>query len=144
MKTLYDIYYLLKRKLVETKRNPVFIFMNIVYPFFYLLFYSPLLKNLSPNVSKSDVINSFVPGMLVMIACFGGLFSGYSIIDELRSGIIERFRVTPTARFAILAGPVFRDIITTICQMIFFSVISLFLDLELILLVFLYCFYCLA
>lgn len=126
MNLFRDIYYLLKRKLIKTKRNPIFIFMGIAHPFLYLLFYSPLLKSFSVNLPSQNVINSFVPGMLVMISFFGGLFAGYSIIDELRAGILERFRVTPTARFAILAGPVFRDTIVTFLQIIIFVIISLF------------------
>lgn len=125
MKLLHDIYYLLKRKLIKTRRNPIFLFMNIVCPFLYLVFYSPLLKNFSANFPTQNVINTFVPGMLVMISFYGGLFAGYNIIDELRSGVIERFRVTPAYRFAILAGPVFRDTIATICQIIIFVLISL-------------------
>ncbi len=126
MKLFNDTYHLLMRKLTKTKRNPIFIFMNIMFPFLYLLFYSPLLKNFSSSFPNKNVINTFVPGMLVMISFYGGLFAGYNIIDELRSGVIERFRVTPASRFAIMAGPVLEDTITTICQIIIFTIISLF------------------
>lgn len=126
MKGLFDIYYLLIRKLTKTKRNPIFLLMNIVSPFLYLLFYSPLLKNFSQSFPTKNILNTFVPGMLVMISFNGGLFAGYAIIDELRSGLIERFRVTPISRFSILAGPVFRDVIATVLQILIFSIISVF------------------
>jgi ABC-2 type transport system permease protein len=99
--------------------------MNIIMPFLYVVFYSPLLKNFSSSFPTNNVIDTFIPGMLVMISFYGGFFAGYNIIDELRSGVIERFRVTPASRFAILAGTVFEDMITTICQIIFFTIISL-------------------
>lgn len=126
MKLFNDIYHLFKRRFTKTKRSPSIIFMFLMFPFLYLLFYSPLLKNFSSFFPTINVLNTFVPGMLVMISFYGGLFAGYNIIDDLRSGVIERFRVTPVPRFAILAGPVLEDMITTICQIIIFTIISLF------------------
>jgi ABC-2 type transport system permease protein len=125
--TMKDILLLYLRKMRETQRNPVFIFMGVVMPLLYLILFAPLLKNvsLSRGGSSENVLNVFVPGMLATIAFNGGLFAGFGIIDELRSGVIERFRVTPAKRFALLAGPVLRDITTTLLQLLLFIVASL-------------------
>jgi ABC-2 type transport system permease protein len=40
---------------------------------------------------------------------FSSAFVGFGIIAELRLGIIERFRVTPVSRLALLLGRVLRD-----------------------------------
>src|SRR3990167_5630676 len=123
MKMLQEIGLFTMRKLRETRRNPIFLAMGIVVPILYLAFFSPLLKGM--HVGDANVLNTFVPGMLVLIAFFNGLFAGFGIIDELRSGIIERFRVTPASRFAILMGPVLRDTIATVIQVTFFILIAL-------------------
>jgi ABC-2 type transport system permease protein len=105
---------LTQRQVMATLRNPVFIFMGVITPLLYLALYSPLLKHMYGT--SEGVLNSFVPGMLVLVAFSSGLFAGFGIVDELRSGIIERFRVTPASRFSLLAGPVCNDLIFMVIQ----------------------------
>ena len=50
-----------------------------------------------------------MPGILVQLGMFSSAFVGFGIIAELRQGIIERFRVTPVSRLALLLGRVLRD-----------------------------------
>jgi len=50
---------------------------------------------------------------------------GYGIIDEVRNGVIERFRVTPTSRFALLAGPVLRDLTNVIIIVSLFTLVAI-------------------
>jgi len=126
MKLFKDTYYLYIRKITETKRNPVFIAMGLIMPLLYLILFAPLLKNFASVFPNQSVIDTFVPGMLVMISFFGGLFSGYNIIDELRSGVIERFRVAPISRFAILASLILKDMTETIFVILVFILMSLF------------------
>ena len=47
-----------------------------------------------------------MPGILALLAFASGSGPGFSTIFELRAGVIERFRVTPASRLAILAGPI--------------------------------------
>jgi ABC-2 type transport system permease protein len=57
-----------------------------------------------------------VPGLLIQLGLFGSMFVGFAIISDWRAGIIERFRVTPVSRLAILAGRVLRDVCTLVLQ----------------------------
>ena len=41
---------------------------------------------------------------------------GFGLIAELRSGVIERLRVTPVSRFALLLGRTLRDILILVVQ----------------------------
>jgi ABC-2 type transport system permease protein len=52
------------------------------------------------------VLDTFLVGILALLAFASGSAQGFGTIFELRAGVIERFRVTPASRFAILAGPV--------------------------------------
>jgi ABC-2 type transport system permease protein len=127
MNLLTEISLLYKRKLLELLRNPAFIFMGISTPILYLALFSPLLKNFagSPGFPSGNVMNTFVPGMLILTAFYNGLFAGWGVIDELRSGLIERFRVTPCSRFAFLAGTVLRDLVAVLFQNLFFILIAI-------------------
>lgn len=128
MKILTDIGLLFKRKMLETLRNPIFIIISMLTPILYLALFSPLLKklaNVSVFASANNVLNVFVPELLVIIAFLNGLFVGYNMIDEVKNGVIERFRVTPTSRFALLAGRVLRDLVNTLVIIILFAIVAI-------------------
>lgn len=127
MKLLTDTRLMFWRKMRETLRNPIYMLNSLLTPIIYLILFAPLLSRLVgvPGLTPNDVLNVFVPGLLVIIAFFAGLFVGYNMIDEVRNGVIERFRVTPTSRFALLAGRVLRDMVNMLFTVAVFMVISL-------------------
>ncbi|MEI8300624.1 MAG: ABC transporter permease [Chlamydiota bacterium] len=127
MKLVRDIYLLSMRCIKISIRNPVFLFMGIITPFLYLSLFTPLLKTLAKGNAffSGNILDTFVPGMLPYIAFTTGLFTGFGAIDELRSGLLERFRVTPVSRLALLAGPVIRDVCETLFQCTLFVFIAM-------------------
>jgi len=58
----------------------------------------------------------FTPGLLVQLGIFGALFVGFGLIAEVREGVVERMRVTPASRMALLAGRVLRDAVVLLVQ----------------------------
>ncbi|MGB7594983.1 MAG: ABC transporter permease [Erysipelotrichaceae bacterium] len=127
MKLFRDTGLLFRRKMMETLRNPIYIVMSLLNPVLYLVLFSPLLSKLVnvDTFSSGNIMNIFVPGLLVIVAFLEGLFVGYDMIDEVRSGVIERFRVTPTSRFALLAGNVTRDLANMLVVVCFFTLIAI-------------------
>ena len=100
------------RRIKEELRQPVWIFMGLATPLMYIMLFSPLLKNINPMrpLTTAQVLDSFAPGILTLLAFGTGMGSGWSIISELQSGLVERFRVTPASRFSMLMGVVLSDI----------------------------------
>ena len=66
-----------------------------------------------------------MPGLLVQLAIFGTFFVGFALISELRAGVIERTRVTPVSRLALLLGRSLRDVVTLLFQAALITVLSL-------------------
>jgi ABC-2 type transport system permease protein len=93
-----------RRHGLQMLRNPVWLFVGLSTPLLYLALFTPLLKAL-PGVGGSDVLDNFLPRILALLAFAGGSSAGFGTIFELQAGVIERFRVTPTSRLAILLGP---------------------------------------
>jgi ABC-2 type transport system permease protein len=108
MKIARDIGLLFQRSLVELLRNPVWIAVGFSTPILYLALFTPLLKHFTgaPGLPPGNVLDSFLPGILSLLAFGSGTGLGFNTIVELSGGVIERFRVTPTSRFAILIGPI--------------------------------------
>jgi ABC-2 type transport system permease protein len=108
MKTARDIALLYQRYFVQMLRNPVWLAVGLSTPLLYLALFTPLLKRVgtAAGLPGSNVLDGFLPGILALLAFASGAGMGFSTIFELRAGVIERFRVTPASRFAILLGPI--------------------------------------
>jgi ABC-2 type transport system permease protein len=113
MNLLRDIRLLFLRKLREALRQPVWIVVGFSTPLIYLALFAPLLKPLAggPGFSGGNVLDTFVPGILVLMAFGAGMGAGWTVIWELDSGVLERLRVTPASRLALLLGTVLRDVV---------------------------------
>jgi ABC-2 type transport system permease protein len=105
MKTIRDTGLLFQRHLTELVRNPVWLFVGFSTPILYLALFTPLLKHLA-HLPSNAVLDLFLPGILALLAFSSGVSAGFSTIFELKGGVIERLRVTPASRFAILTGPI--------------------------------------
>ncbi len=127
MSWLIEIRVLTFRCIRACLRNPVFLFMGVGTPVIYLALFTPLLKTLASqgSLGTSNVLSLFIPGMLPIIGFSTGLFAGFGMIDEVRSGVLERFRVTPARRFSILAGPVLFDVCCVLVQSLLFIALAL-------------------
>jgi ABC-2 type transport system permease protein len=108
MKTARDIGLLFQRSITQLLRNPVWVIVGFSTPILYLALFTPLLKHLAGagGLPTGNVLDLFLPGILSLLAFASGMGPGYSTIFELKDGVIERFRVTPASRFAILTGPI--------------------------------------
>jgi ABC-2 type transport system permease protein len=106
------------RNVQHTLRNPVFVFASMFQPLLYLFLFMPLLNGLNgvPGFPSGKTVDVFIPGLLVMQALFGSAFVGFSLIDDIRTGVIERFLITPVKRPAILLGRVLRDAVILLFQ----------------------------
>src|SRR5262245_44478822 len=128
MKFLRDTWLIFQRQMLLLLRNPVWVFVGIFQPVMYLLLFAPLLKQAFIPLgatTNADVYRIFIPGLLVLLAIFGGLFQGFGLIAELRAGIIERSRVTPVSRLALLLGRSLRDVASLIAQAVIITVLAL-------------------
>src|ERR1700674_2969254 len=103
MKTARDVGLLFQRHLTQLLRNPVWLVVGFSTPILYLALFTPLLKHVVP---AGNVLDLFLPGILSLLAFASGISSGFNTIFELQGGVIERLRVTPASRFAILTGPI--------------------------------------
>jgi len=118
---LADTMLIFRRQLRLSLRNPVWVIVGLIQPVLYLAFFGPLLARIAsgggmPGVSSGNPYGFFVPGLLIQLGLFGAAFVGFSIIADWRAGVIERFRVTPVGRMALLAGRVLRDVVTLSVQ----------------------------
>jgi ABC-2 type transport system permease protein len=114
MTTLTQLRLLWWRKMLETLRNPIWVVMGLTTPLLYLVCFAPVLDSLAgaPGFRHGSVLDTFLPGILALMAFTAGTGAGWLVIAELQTGVVERLQVTPVRRLPLLAGPVLRDIVT--------------------------------
>ena len=125
MKFARDTWLIFQRQFLLLLRNPIWLFVGIFQPVMYLLLFAPLLKPALNAPTQAEAYRVFVPGLLVLLAIFGGLFQGFGLIAELRAGVIERSRVTPVSRLALLVGRSLRDVVSLIAQAVIITLLAL-------------------
>jgi ABC-2 type transport system permease protein len=130
VKLARDTSLIFQRQMQLLLRNPVWILVGIFQPVMYLLLFAPLLKPALGVRTNAEAYEIFVPGLLVLLAIFGGLFQGFGLIAELRAGVIERSRVTPVSRFALLLGRTLRDTVSLLAQAVIITLLALVFDLR--------------
>jgi len=127
MKILRDTWLVFQRNLGLTLGNPAWTVIGLIQPILYLLLFAPLLKSIvrAPGFPSGGAYNIFVPGLLIQLGLFGTAFVGFTLIAELRYGLVERLQVTPVSRFALLLGRALRDILILLIQSLLLILLSL-------------------
>jgi ABC-2 type transport system permease protein len=132
MRFISETWLVFRRALRLSLRNPVWVILGVFQPILYLTLFGPLLEPVAnaPGFPPGDAWQVFVPGLLVLLGLFGAAFVGFSLIAEWRAGVIDRMRVTPASRSAILLGRVLRDVVVVTTQGAILIVTALFMGLE--------------
>ena len=108
-------------------RNPAWVIIGLMQPILYLALFGPLLTRL-PTATLGTTGNAyrfFVPGLLIQLGLFGSMFVGFAIISDWRGGVIERFRVTPVSRLAVMSGRVLRDTLVLVVQAVILVLVGI-------------------
>jgi ABC-2 type transport system permease protein len=112
VRTLRDTWLVFRRSVGITLRNPAWVAIGLFQPLLYLFLFAPLLEPVASarGFPAGGALNVFVPGLIVQLGVFGAFFVGFSLLTELRLGVVERLQVTPVSRVALLLGRTLRDV----------------------------------
>jgi ABC-2 type transport system permease protein len=126
MRFITDTWLVFSRAMRLSLRNPVWVILGLMQPILYLTLFGPLLEPVvsAPGFPPGSAWQVFVPGLLVQLAVFGAAFAGFGLIAEWRAGVVERMRVTPASRGALLVGRVLRDVVVIIAQGALLSLVA--------------------
>lgn len=132
MKLLQDTLLIYRYTLRSTLRNPIFVIIGLFNPLCFLFLYAPLLKELSQTAyfSGANTLSIFLPGLLVMMGMYASSYAGFKLIDEMRTGFIERLWVSPISRLALVLGRSLRDITILLFQASMLVILALLWGLE--------------
>jgi ABC-2 type transport system permease protein len=128
MKLAHDTWLIFQRQWLLTWRTPVAVAFGIAQPITYLVLFAPILKlALSADgvTNYAQAFRIYVPGLLTVMAVIGGMAGGYGLLADIRSGVIERVRVTPMHRLSLVLGRVLRDMTKVLADAALITVLAL-------------------
>ncbi|MEW2129670.1 ABC transporter permease [Streptomyces sp. NPDC005435] len=126
---LHDTALVYGRYLRQSLRSRAGLLFGLLTPLLYLFLFGPLLTRL-PLGGRGSSWQLLVPGLLLQLTLFGASFAGFTIIMENAQGVVERLRVTPVSRFALLLGRVLRDATVLVVQAVLLVLAALVLGLR--------------
>ncbi|HWM01443.1 MAG TPA: ABC transporter permease [Actinophytocola sp.] len=124
---LRDIWLVFRRHMTISLRNPAWVLIGIMQPVLYLVLFGPLMEKIvtsTPGFPPGDAWQILTPGLLVQLGLFGSMFAGFSLLADLTTGVLERMRVTPVSRLALLLGRVLHDTVQLLVQAILLLVLA--------------------
>lgn len=122
-----DIWLIFAQDMRKSLRNPAWIAIGIMQPILYLFLFGPLLEPIvasTPGFPEGSAWAILTPALIVQLALFGSTFAGFEILANMRSGVVERLRVTPASRTALLLGKVLANAVQTVFQAVLIIVLT--------------------
>jgi ABC-2 type transport system permease protein/oleandomycin transport system permease protein len=98
------------RQLRKVSRRPVYIVYLLVQPVMFVLLFTYVLGG-AIDTGSIDYVNYLIPGIMVQTAIFGALTTGLGLTEDMKAGVVDRFRSLPIARSAVLVGRTTADMV---------------------------------
>jgi ABC transporter DrrB family efflux protein len=101
--TLADSRAMAARQLRKTLRRPTYVVFAFVQPVMFVLLFRYVFGG-AIDTGGVDYVDFLMPGIIVQTAIFGALITGLGLTEDLKTGVVDRFRSLPMARSAVLLG----------------------------------------
>jgi ABC transporter DrrB family efflux protein len=114
---IHDALLLAERNLRRLPRNPDLLVGVTFQPIMFVILFTFVFGG-AINTPGFDYIDFFLPGIIVQMIAFTGYATALGIADDLRKGLIDRFRSLPMSRSAVLAGRTTSDVAMNVIALI--------------------------
>src|SRR6185312_10072074 len=106
-----DTVIIAERNLVRLTRTPELLIGFTIQPIMFVLLFRYVFGGAisTPGYSYVDFL---IPGIIVQNTAFGGFVTAIGLNEDVRKGLIDRFRSLPMSRAAVLAGRTLADVAT--------------------------------
>jgi ABC-2 type transport system permease protein/oleandomycin transport system permease protein len=100
-----------RRNLVTLTRVPTVFVFELVQPIMFVLLFRFIYANQFRGLSADAYVQFLMPGIFIQNALFQSTNTAIGLAEDLKTGIIDRFRSLPMSRSAVLAGRTTSDLI---------------------------------
>jgi len=102
-----------RRNLLKIGRLPDLLVFSTVQPIMFVLLFAYIFGSavVVPGMSYREFL---IPGIFVQTVIFGATITGSGLADDIKKGIIERFRSLPISSSAVLIGRTTSDLLNNL------------------------------
>jgi len=108
--TASDTLVIVRRNLIRIPRAPDLLVSFTVQPVMFVLLFVYVFGG-AIQTPGFDYVDFLMPGIITQTIAFGGFLTAVGLNEDLKKGLIDRFRSLPMARSAVLAGRTFADMV---------------------------------
>jgi len=118
-----DTLVLALRNLRRIPRAPDLLISFTLQPIMFVLLFNYVFGGAieTPGQTYTDFL---IPGIVAQTMSFGGFVTAIGLADDLKKGLIERFRSLPMSRGAVLAGRTLSDIPTNLLSLVVMVIVG--------------------
>ena len=93
-----------KRNMLTLIRVPNIFIFELVQPVMFVLLFRYIYESNVANLAGLSYVSFLMPGIFVQNAIFGSTTTAIGLAEDMKRGIVDRFRSLPMARSAVLVG----------------------------------------
>jgi ABC transporter DrrB family efflux protein len=108
--TVEDSLVLARRNLKRIPRQPDLLIAYTVQPIMFVLLFVYVFGG-AIQTPGFDYVDFLMPGIIVQSIAFGGFVTALGLSEDVKKGLIDRFRSLPMSRAAVLLGRTSSDIV---------------------------------
>ena len=120
-----DTTVLAKRSLLRIRRQPDLLVGFTVQPVMFVLLFVYVFGGAIQTPGFDNYVDFLIPGIIVQSMAFGGFVTALGLAEDLKKGLIDRFRSLPMWGPAVLAGRVLADVGTNVVQLVVMLVVGI-------------------
>jgi ABC transporter DrrB family efflux protein len=119
-----DTLVLAKRSLLRIRRQPDLLLGYTVQPVMFVLLFVFVFGG-AIETPGYDYVDYLMPGIIVQSVAFGGFVTALGLADDMKKGLIDRFRSLPMSRSAVVTGRTLADIGANVVQLVVMFAVGL-------------------
>ena len=112
-----DTLVLAMRNLLRIPRAPDLLISFTLQPIMFVLLFVYVFGGAIETPGFEDYTQFLIPGIVAQTMSFGGFVTALGLADDLKKGLVDRFRSLPMSRSAVLAGRTLADVATNVVSL---------------------------
>lgn len=108
-----------KRNLIKIKRVPDLLVFTLLSPIMFVLLFAYVFGGAIDQQGGGQGYREFlIAGIFAQTVVFGATITGAALAEDIKKGILDRFRSLPISQSAVLAGRTFSDLVNNVIVLV--------------------------
>lgn len=121
---LRDSWQMVKRNLIHIRRTPELLLDVTLTPVMFVLLFSFVFGG-SIDVREFDYTSFLMAGIFVQTIAFAGVYTSVLLANDLKNGMIDRFRSLPMSQSSVLVGRTATDLMRALLAVAIMWIVGL-------------------